>query len=167
MKARKKNLGSSIKKCSIRKCGSRKVACAGLMLLEVQLHSPQEAPSTQPVARSRRPGSQGCPGPGQPQRTFFLNDRISGEAPRARAPCLAAREGGQGMGSSAYENSVSRLWRGSWKQVTLKTRRQQVQPALFGRHSFWCFYFAFSASNHSDPGDISGPRAELGRGQGQ
>lgn len=50
-------------------------------------------------------------------------------------------------------------------RVMVKTHRWHVQAALLGDHPLF-FHFAFRGPNHTDPGNMSRQRAELGGGRG-
>lgn len=80
----------------------------GLMLMKVQLQGPQEASSVRHVTLGASPGAT--------ENILLGGIRSLGKLLDPNTLFLAAKEGCRDMGSSAYENNVSHLWRRGWKQ---------------------------------------------------
>lgn len=90
-----------------------------MLLMKMQFYIPHEASSRQHVIRSIHHQKQMLPGPSlwaASENVLLEWIRSLGKLLDPDALFLAAKEGCQTMGSSAYENNVSRLWRGDWKQ---------------------------------------------------
>lgn len=80
------------------------------------LHMAHDAPDSTPHARHlelelRHPGERAAT-----ENVLLEWIRSPGKLLDPDTLFLAAKENCQDMGSSAYENNVSRLWRGGWKQ---------------------------------------------------
>lgn len=69
------------------------------------------------------------------------------------------------MGSSAYENNVSRLWREVGSKTALKTHRWQAQTALAWHHTFFVLLFCISRFQPQWPRKRFMTRAGLGEGR--
>lgn len=118
LKARKKILEYSVKKSSIRKHWVTE-GFTLMSMMKGQGHSPHEASSRQHVTRSVHHQERKPPRPQRAGSHRTLLSEWIGSLGKLLDPhtlFLAAKEGCQDRGSSASENQVNRLWRGSWKR---------------------------------------------------